>query len=228
MSWLSNVVGKIPVVGHGLNQVGKVLPSVGQMVGSAALGPIGNLIGASLDPNTTSLQKKIGGTVDAAAAALGGGSLLGGLGGGAAKTALGLGGAAGKVGTGSESDPYGDGMPGVNIDPSGGSSLPGWLQALEKGAGAVGGAASAIGGSKLLPLGLGAAGAINAANLQKQSTDYANKAYDTVNQSYATRAPLRVAGQAGMLNPVPSSNVTGLAQSIPGNPFTPRKPLGVA
>ncbi len=97
MSWLSNAVGKIPLVGHGLNQIGKVLPSGGQIAGGLALGPLGSVIGGAVDGNTTPLQKNIGNTVAAAGGALG----LGGLAAGAGTGGLGgLVDAAKKVGGG--------------------------------------------------------------------------------------------------------------------------------
>ncbi len=72
----------------------------------------------------------------------------------------------------------------------------------------------------LLDKGLGAAEAVNAANLQKQSTGYAKSALDTANQSYDARAPLRVAGIQGMLTPQ-TADLSSLSQ-IPGNPFAPK------
>lgn len=84
MSWLSKAVGKIPVVGHALNQVGKVLPSGGGLIGGAALGLPGLLAGTFLDPNSSKLQKGIATGVGAAGAGLGlaglGGAPLGAIG----------------------------------------------------------------------------------------------------------------------------------------------------
>lgn len=48
---------------------------------------------------------------------------------------------------------------------------------------------------------LGIAQGINAASLQSKSNDYAKNAAGSVSNSYDTRAPLRAAGQAAMLNP---------------------------
>lgn len=186
MSILSGLIGKIPVIGHGLNEVGKILPSAGQLVGGAALGPIGSLIGGSVDGNTTPLQKDIGAGVAATAGTMGLGSLLGGAG------AL-----------------------------TGAAGAPTSLESLLAKIPGLSGLLGSLGGVKgLVNTGLGAAEALNAANLQKQSTQYAKNAMDTANQSYDTRAPLRLAGVQGMLNPQPSTNVSGLSQiAAAGNPF---------
>ena len=50
-------------------------------------------------------------------------------------------------------------------------------------------------------LGLGGLQMKNAADLQKQSTGYATDALKGVQENYNSRAPLRAAGQGGMLNP---------------------------
>jgi hypothetical protein len=73
----------------------------------------------------------------------------------------------------------------------------------------------------LVDTGLGGLAALNAANLSKQSTQYAKNAMDTSNQSYDSRAPLRLAGIQAMLHPQPTS---GPIQQVSGNPFSP-KPL---
>ncbi len=83
----------------------------------------------------------------------------------------------------------------------------------------------------LVDKGLGAAQVLNAAHLQKQSSDYAKNAYATANESYGARAPLRVAGIEGMLHPQ-TADLSSLSH-IPGNPFAkkPRaaqSPTGVA
>lgn len=67
---------------------------------------------------------------------------------------------------------------------------------------------------------------INAAQLQGKSSDFANKAYDTVQQSYGERAPLRAAGIEGMLRPVPSSDVQQIGLGARAtNPFATKGPL---
>ncbi len=73
MSFFSNLVGKIPVVGHALNQVGKVLPSVGSLAGGVVGGGAGQLIGGLVDPHASKLQKVLSSAAPVAAAAIGGG-----------------------------------------------------------------------------------------------------------------------------------------------------------
>lgn len=80
------------------------------------------------------------------------------------------------------------------------------------------------GASGLLDKGLGVAQIANAANLQRQSTDYATHAMDTVNQSYGERAPLRVAGIEGLLKPKTPDLST--LRRTPGNPFGAPIPVG--
>lgn len=77
MSWLSSAVKKIPVVGGALNKIGKALPSGGQILGGIAGGPLGTVLGGSIDGNTTPLQKTIGNTVAGTAGAIGGAGALG-------------------------------------------------------------------------------------------------------------------------------------------------------
>lgn len=78
----------------------------------------------------------------------------------------------------------------------------------------------------LITGGLGAASAINSSQLQGKANDFANKAVDTSQQSFDARAPLRVAGIAGMLKPVPSTDVSGLSKRAgQGNPFARSIPL---
>jgi len=66
---------------------------------------------------------------------------------------------------------------------------------------------------------LGGAAMLNAANLQKQSTDYANNAMNTVNQSYDSRAPLRTQGLAGLQNPGAGIDLSGLKRISARNSF---------
>ena len=71
---------------------------------------------------------------------------------------------------------------------------------------------------------LGLAQGVNAAMLQKQSSDYAKQAMGDVQNSYNERAPLRSAGIQGMLNPQTGANaaIAGLPQT--GNPYAKRMP----
>jgi hypothetical protein len=201
MSWLSSLIGDIPLVGHPINQIGKVLPSGGQLIGNAMLPGVGNIVGGAIDGNTTPLQKTIGTGVDAAAGGIG----LAGLLGGGAATGAASGAATGATGAAAGA-PTSLASLLANIP-----GIGGLLSGLVKGAG---------GASGLIDKGLGAAQLVNAANLQKQSTGYAKNAMDTANQSYDSRAPLRLAGVQGMLHPTPSSDVSGLSNiAAAGNPF---------
>jgi hypothetical protein len=83
-------------VGQALNAVGKVLPSGGQLIGGAALGPLGQVVGGRVDPNTSGTQRKIGDVVAGTAGAIGLGSLAG-LPLGKVAGSLPLGGIAGKI-----------------------------------------------------------------------------------------------------------------------------------
>ncbi len=204
MSWLSSAIGQIPFIGHPINEVGKLLPSGGQLIGGAALGPIGSVIGGAVDGNTTPTQKTIGNTIAGAEGLAGGGVGLAGLLGGGTATGAAAGaipGAAGAAGGATSLASILAQIPGIG----------GLLSGLVNGAG---------GASGLIDKGLGAAQLVNAANLQKQSTGYAKNAMDTANQSYDSRAPLRLAGVQGMLNPKPSSDLSGLSSvTAAGNPF---------
>ena len=208
MSWLSSAIGKIPLIGRPINEVGKILPSGGQLLGGAMLGPVGSVLGGAIDGNTTPLQKNVGNTIAGAEGLAGGGVGLSGLlGGGAAAT----GSAAGSVGAGAAGRAAA-GAP---------TSLAGLLGQIPGIGGLLSGLVGAAGGgSGLIDKGLGAAELLNASNLAKQSTGYAKNAMDTANQSYDSRAPLRLSGIQGMLNPKPSSDLSGLSSvSAAGNPF---------
>jgi len=204
MSWLSSAIGKIPLIGHPINEIGKVLPSGGQLIGGAMLGPVGSVLGGAIDGNTTPLQKNVGNTIAGAEGLAGGGVGLSGLLGGGA-------GAAGSAGAGAAGGAAA-GAP---------TSLAGLLGQIPGIGGLVSGLVGAAGGgSGLIDKGLGAAELLNASNLSKQSTQYAKNAMDTANQSYDSRAPLRLSGIQGMLNPKPSSDLSGLSSvSAAGNPF---------
>lgn len=75
----------------------------------------------------------------------------------------------------------------------------------------------------IVDYGLGAANLVNAAQLGKKSTDYANKAEQAVTGSYNERAPLRLAGVQGMLNPS-AGNAAALAgvNAVPLPQIAPR------
>jgi hypothetical protein len=70
---------------------------------------------------------------------------------------------------------------------------------------------------------LGLAQGVNAALLQKKSNEFANNAMGSVQSDYDSRAPLRQAGQAAMLNPG-----QGIAAKIAGlpnfNPYSQHAP----
>ncbi len=65
---------------------------------------------------------------------------------------------------------------------------------------------------------LGIAQGVNAADLQRTSTNYAKSAYDTANKNYQANAPLRDTGRAGMLNPA-KPDLTTLTKTRGRNPF---------
>jgi hypothetical protein len=71
---------------------------------------------------------------------------------------------------------------------------------------------------------LGIAQGVNAASLGKQSSDYAKDALGSATSAYNDKAPLRTAGQAGLLNPQVQdlSSLTasrnGLNTSVPAAP----------
>lgn len=66
---------------------------------------------------------------------------------------------------------------------------------------------------------LGAAQAVNAAMLQSKANDYAKDAVGSVTNDYASRAPLRQAGQAAML--APGAGIAAKIAAIPqgANPY---------
>lgn len=210
MSWLSSAIkgvghaaGKVlsnPLVDAGLS----FIPGVGPIAagGAAALG---NLI-------------KPGGNIGSA---LKGGITTGGLGA--------LGGLAGKIPGISSLEGAVGSLPGVSAVEGALSKIPG-LQSIEgllKGQngqpgvlGELGSFLTGNGGKNALGLAQG----VNAAMLQKQSSDYAKQAMGDVQNSYNERAPLRSAGIQGMLNPQTGANaaIAGLPQT--GNPYA-RKPI---
>ena len=85
-----------------------------------------------------------------------------------------------------------------------------------------GGSGGGSGGMSLGGLanaGLGAAQLANAANLQKQSTNYATGALNNVQQSYDQRAPLRTQGLAQMQNPTAGIDLSSLRKIAGHNSF---------
>lgn len=73
-------------------------------------------------------------------------------------------------------------------------------------------------------------GAANAANLQAQAQQYAQDAVNTETGQYATQAPLRAAGMAGLLNPsTPAPGLPAIqalnTAAAKGNPFATAVPL---
>jgi len=74
------------------------------------------------------------------------------------------------------------------------------------------------------------AGAANAANLQAQAQQYAQDAVNTQKGQYASQAPLRTAGMAGLLNPsTPAPGLPAIqalnTAAAKGNPFATAVPL---
>lgn len=70
-------------------------------------------------------------------------------------------------------------------------------------------------GANALPVAQG----INAADLMRQSKDYADRALKTNEQSWNERAGLRTSGVAGLNNPVPIDLSALQKQRLVGNPF---------
>lgn len=197
MSWLSSAVGKIPLVGHGLNEVGKFLPSGGQLIGNVLGGPVGTVLGGAIDGNTTPIQKTIGNTVAAAAGTLGAGSALAGIPG-----LSGLEGAIAKIPGGSEI---------LAAVKSGAAHAGDLLGFLKDHSGDL----------------LAAVNVYEAAQRQGKADKYANLAFDTANNAYNAKAPLRMAGIEGMLHPqTPDiSGLRSLATARSGNPFARGLPM---
>jgi hypothetical protein len=145
-------------VGGTLGKIGQkiksVLPSPGQAIGSIVAGPLGTVVGGSVDGSTTPLQKNIGNTVAGTAAGIAG---AGALGIGPAAGAAGGGGAGGLIKSG--------------IDKVGGL--------VESGVDKIGGGSGLLDAGLMA-----AAIASNAADrqrqreLQNQSVDYAKSGYD--------------------------------------------------
>lgn len=233
MSWISSLLGGAKnVAGNIGSTVKKAVVDTGHEVGRAqnkdwvkaleAAGLAATGVGAP-----------------AAAGILGAGSMLGGAiaPGGNLGTAAGqgvkgaaLGGAAGLAG---------GAVRGAMAAPS----IGGVLQAggAVKGAlGAVGGGSipglqgvgDFLGGAKNFLTGngggnaLAAAQGVNAALLGKKSSDYAENAMGSVDQNWKERDPLRVAGQAGMLNP--QAGVAAKIGAIPNHNLYSKPSIGRA
>ena len=98
------------------------------------------------------------------------------------------------------------------------SHIPG-VGAVEQFLGNNGGVSGVL--SKYGAPALMAAQGLNAANLGKQSTEYAHNAMDSVNQSYNDRAPLRAQGIASMLHPQ-TPNLGSLQQIAGNSPYAPK------
>ncbi len=217
MSWASNLIGKIPVVGHAINQVGKVLPSAGQLVGAAALGPLGQVIGGKVDPHTTATQKGIG---DAAAAAAGGTGIGKLLTGGSTLPVAGAGGGTTDPTTGDPTDPF-------SLPPAGGTGGTDWLGELASVGGDIGALIKKYG-----PTALEGVNIALAAKQQSTAQNYATGALKTTQDLFNAKQPLRTAGQAGMLNPSANtpnlSNIRQLSTAGSGNPFAKALPVAGA
>ena len=204
MSLLSGLIGKIPLVGGLINDVGKVLPSGGQLLGGAMLGPVGSVVGGAIDGNTSPLQKTVGNTIAGAEGVLGGATALGGLAGGAGASgaAGGLEGAIAKIPGGSEI---------LDAIKSGAAPLSSLLGFLKDHSGDL----------------LAAANVAEAAMRQQKADKYATNAVNTATDAYNAKAPLRMAGINGMLHPTTPdlSSLRTLAGSRSGNPFARSLPM---
>lgn len=213
--------------GHALGQVATNPLVDAGLAGALALTGVGIPASAAILGGTKGLGSLIapGGNIgDAAQGAVSGGA-EGALASGLAGSLLGGGGAAGEAAgrVGSAEVPGIPGIGGVQSATDIIRGIPGGTEgvgqyvggALGLGGGGDAAAGAAGGGGKnLLQKGLGwltgnggsnalgLAQALNAAYLQKQSSDAANKAISGIEENYGERARLRGAGIEGMLNPI--------------------------
>jgi hypothetical protein len=121
------------------------------------------------------------------------------------------------AGMGAGSTPGGAGANGSGAPSAGGG---GWQDILK---GLAGKAGSFVTGNNGLNA-LGIAQGVNAANLSKQSTDYAKSALASATGAYDAKAPLRAAGISNMTNVLgtPAPTTSGLSQIAARNPFAAR------
>ncbi len=196
MSWLSNLTGIH--IGSG-----PTAPSL-QPPPEVATDP-------SLAAAWAEFQKNLNGTIGQAHAMNNGAIGLAGATAGAGALGL-LGGAGGAAGATQAGAAMGDAA-------SGGSGILGTLEGLAKGAGGdILGAIKNYGGDALAGLNI-----YEAAKRQGQADKYAQSAYDTSKSAYDAKAPLRLAGQTGMLT---AGNANPFAQHAiaPGAPAAPSAP----
>jgi hypothetical protein len=202
MSWLSSGLRKVGGVAKKAAPLAGLIPGVGTVAGGL-IGGLGSLasgdnIGEALKYGA---KGAVGGYLGNAAGGLGG--ILGGLkriGGGGLPNADRDYGITGSGSIGGKGDLSGLPMPSIGGAPKSGG-LGGILGGLLGGSGGIGGLLSGglkkIGGVDGL---LGGAATGYGAYQMKQAGDMRNKALKMVEQDYATRAPLRSQGLAGMLN----------------------------
>lgn len=209
------------------NAVKKGVGDTGHAVGTALNNPVVKGLGmGALALSGVGLPAAIG--IGGGLGALGGairpgGGLKGAITQGAQGAALGAGGSlAGSAGRaalgvlGDHGAAAAGGLPGVIQ--KGASAIPGMIGGLAK---------DALGGGGLGSTLLGGAELLNAANLGRESSEYADKAFNLQNDSYQQRAPLRALGMQRLTNPA-APNVSGMQATTAANPFAPRTPaLGV-
>lgn len=230
MSWLSSALG-------GANNVVK---NVGSTVKKAAV-DTGHEIGRAQNKDWVKALEAAGLAATgvgapASAALLGGASMLGG--------AIAPG---GNIGTAA-----GQGVKGAALGGAAGaagSAIRGGIGAVSNGGSVIGGvksAASAVPGIKAVGSSLGggslldAAGGflkdhggsivqglagVDAVRQQQQARDTQNKAIGYATDSYDARAPLRSAGQAGMLNPQAPPALQAVNYGSSGNPYGKKAPI---
>ncbi len=201
-------------VGHTLGTVASnpfVEGALGLTLGpeaAAAAGGLGHLLAPGGNIGSGITGALTGGAAGAAGSAIGSGLsgiASGGLA-GIGKNALNIGKGGAALGAAASS-------PAVAQSVASGSAPPGDQNILQKILG------SSVGGVPTPIAGLAGLQGINAAQLGAKANDFSNKAWDYASGSYDTRAPLRAAGQAQLLNPTPrdTSDLTSIrARITPG------------
>lgn len=210
-------------VGKGVKDVAKVLPSPGQIVGSAALGAPGMVVGGRVDPITSDLQRNIGEGVALAGAGIGAGQAIG-AGGGAA-----AGGAGGAIPVATD-DPTGmipGGAGGAIPNAPGSGSGSSWTETLLRFGGDIAKAAAAF-ASEHGQTALEVMNVVNAAQRQAQADKYAKGALEGTEQRFADKAGLRSSGIAGMMNPSQTAPDLSNLRAIANAPRDPSKLASIA
>jgi hypothetical protein len=194
---LAGTVGGKTALGEaGVGKVGNVVGKVGEIAApmTGGLGALRNIPGLGLISKIPGASAVESGLSKIPGASSLGSFITSKLGGGSDPSATG--------------NPYGDSVGNANVDygsgtPSSAASPSAWqriLGFLGGGAGGAGGAGgSGSGGINPLVLeGLAAANGVSSAMAAQRQGNLQDQALNTAKDSYATRAPLRTAGMAGM------------------------------